>query len=233
MKLNKLYKALIKYLNNKLSFSKLENIYDNFYHKDFGYYNNNPSYKDLSFKLEAYYEDLARFEPLEGIRSQQPNYYIDEAGLKEITKELVNLLGKFLNIKKKKQPKDWYLATTYWLTAGFAMPKIVAIFLGIPMAILVGSNHPVILEIILAAISLLGIWLGVIYAVKYFAKTYIVKNKDYIIKRATILFAVVNGLFELFALLLVFTATSIIDLGFFIIGVILFNKLSQKYLKND
>ena len=136
-------------------------------------------------------------------------------------------------MKEKKQSKDWYIAATHWLTAGFAMPLIIGFVLGIPAVILIGENNAMLFAIVMSVIWILGIWLGVMFAAKYVNKTYIVKNSENIAKLATIYLGVIGGGFRLFGLSRGITTASVIDIGFFVVGVAVFYILSKKYIKNS
>ncbi len=135
-------------------------------------------------------------------------------------------------MKEKKQSKDWYLAAIHWLIAGFAMPFLLILILGIPATLIIGIDNIVLLKVIMSAIWILSLWLGVIYSAKYLAKTYIIKNSDNIVKIAAIYLAVFGGGFRLIGFSKGNTPASIIDLGFFVVEVAIFYILSKKYVKN-
>ncbi len=136
-------------------------------------------------------------------------------------------------MKERKQSKDWYIAATHWLTAGFAIPFIIALVVGIPAIALIGKNNTIVLTIIMSAVWILSIWLGVMYAAKYVNKTYIVKNNENIAKLATIYLGVLGGGYRLINLSKGITTESIIDIVFFVVGVTIFYTLSKKYIKNS
>ncbi|MFH1233931.1 MAG: hypothetical protein V1649_04795 [Patescibacteria group bacterium] len=135
-------------------------------------------------------------------------------------------------MKEKKQSKEWYIAATHWLTAGLAMPFLLTLILGIPAALVIGKDNIALLTVVMSAIWILSLWLGVMYSAKYLAKTYIIKNSDNIIRLAAIYLAVLGGGFRLIGLSKGITLASMIDLGFFVVGVAVFYILSKKYVKN-
>ena len=60
-------------------------------------------------------------------------------------------------MKEKKQSKDWYVAVTHYLTAGFAIPWVIVLVLGIPLTILIGTSHIMFLTIAMSIVWLLSI----------------------------------------------------------------------------
>ncbi len=137
-------------------------------------------------------------------------------------------------MKEKKQSKDWYIAATYYLTAGFVIPIIVGLVLGFPAVMLIGLDNIVFLEGTMSAIWVLSIWLGVIYATKYVNKTYIIKNSKNIAKLATVYLSVIVGGSKLFNLFVKGITTGLaVDIVFSVVGVIIFYILSKKYIKNN
>ncbi len=85
----------------------------------------------------------------------------------------------------KKSPKissKWNIAATHYLTAGFAMPIIINLLVGIIF------DNPG--NIIVIGSWLLGIIAGVIYSARYVRKTYIIKDVV-AISRITVLYNVV------------------------------------------
>lgn len=136
-------------------------------------------------------------------------------------------------MKEKKQSKDWYIAATHWLTAGFAVPFIVRFVLGIPATIVIGKDNVMAFTIVLSVIWILGILLGIIYAANYVNKTYIVKNSEHIAKLATIYLAILGGGHRLINLSRGVTTDAVIDMLFFAVGVAIFYTLSKKYIKNS
>jgi len=96
-------------------------------------------------------------------------------------------------MKEKKHSADWYIAATHYLTAGFVIPFIInfvgAIFL--VSFLLTGLK----LYLILILLNLLGVWFGVKYSAAYLKKTYIITNKNKIIKLATMYYGVIFGLY--------------------------------------
>jgi len=136
-------------------------------------------------------------------------------------------------MKEKKQSKDWYIAATHWLTAGFAIPIIITLVVGIPALMLIGKNNVIFLTIIMSIVWIISIWLGVMYAAKYINKTYVIKDSENIAKLATIYLGVLGGGYRLINLSKGVTIEFIIDVVFFVTGVAIFYTLSKKYIKNS
>ena len=136
-------------------------------------------------------------------------------------------------MKEKKQSQDWYIATTHYLTAGFAIPFIIGLVIGIPVAMIVGQNNAILLEIVMSIIWIISIWLGVMYAAGYVNKRYVIKDSDKIAKLATSYMVVLSGGFRLLILSKGVTTSTIIETVLFIIGVIVFYSFSKKYIKSD
>ncbi len=133
--------------------------------------------------------------------------------------------------KDKKQSKDWYIALTHYLTAGFAIPFVIGL-IALPVLLkLLASNGPVIY--FTNVIGVISVWLGVIYSASYINKTYVVKNKDKIVKLSTIFLIIGSGSFILIDLLKTKVINiNAINIAFFITEVIVFYILSKKYIKS-
>lgn len=136
-------------------------------------------------------------------------------------------------MKEKKQSKDWYIAATHWLTAGFVMPLIVGLILGIPVMLITGENNAVLFQVLMQIIWIFTIWLGVMYSAKFLAKTYIIKDSNNIARLATIYLGVVGSLVRIKNLSNGMDVIYVINLVFFVVGVAVFYILSKKYIKNS
>ena len=137
-------------------------------------------------------------------------------------------------MKEKKQSKDWYVAVTHYLTAGFAIPWVIVLVFGIPLTILIGTSHIMFLTIAMSIVWLLSIWLGVMYAAKYINKTYVIKNRDHVAKLAATYLVIIGGVYRFFIFFFKGVALPlIVELIFFATGVALFYFLSKKYIQND
>ncbi len=133
-------------------------------------------------------------------------------------------------MKQKKNSSDWYIATTHWLTAGFAVPFLIALIIGAPLTLAFADN-PKLLMPILMLLSLVSIWLGVIYSSKYVNKTYIIKDANKVVTQSTIILVLIGGGFRLWKLLQtgILTYESIAFVGV----VLIFYFASKKYIKNS
>ena len=135
---------------------------------------------------------------------------------------------------KKKQSKDWYIATTYMVTASFGVPFLIL------LPVLIGAAHSVVHAIIMLIATFLSIWLGTVHAAEYINKAYIIKDSNKIAKLATIYFGIWNGgitLLGLIALSLtlpasVFIISMIIFVVLLSIEIYFYYTLSKKYIKN-
>ncbi|MFH1657186.1 MAG: hypothetical protein ABH919_01850 [bacterium] len=127
-------------------------------------------------------------------------------------------------MKEKKQSKDWYIAATHWLTAGFAVPFLVRLLVTLPLAFVVKNSELLVVSIY--AVELLAIWLGVMYSAGYINSTYIIKDSDNIVKIATIYIVVVAFLN------LMISEISLINVVFLVTSIIIFNVASKKYIHN-
>jgi len=105
-------------------------------------------------------------------------------------------------MKPRKESKDWYIATTHWLTAGiisFATAFICGFSINMVEVLLVGIKNlnPQTIYIISSAVgALLGIpsiWLGVMYAAHYVNKNYVIRDKIQITKLAS-LYLILTGI---------------------------------------
>lgn len=135
-------------------------------------------------------------------------------------------------MKEKKQSKDWYIAATHYLTAGFIMPLFTGA-IGTAIITLIGGDSVALAFIVIEATWLLGIWLGTMYSAKYVNKTYVIKDSDNVAKLATIYLGILAGGYQLYNLLKEISTASIMNILFFIGGIIVFYILSKKYIKNS
>jgi hypothetical protein len=136
-------------------------------------------------------------------------------------------------MKEKKASAEWYIAATHWLTAGFAIPFVLTLVLSFPLIFLLAKyeSNSNLLGTTVALISVVGIWLGVIYSSRYLDKTYVIKDADKIINLATLYLVVVGGGFRVYGTIYAGTF-HYTDLGF-LIGVVVFYFVSKKYVKNN
>lgn len=134
-------------------------------------------------------------------------------------------------MKPKKESADWYIAATHWLTAGFAIPFVLALVLGIPLTLILGKENIGLLALAFIILNILSIWLGVIYSSRYLNKTYVIKNADQIVILSTIYLVLVGGGLRAYK----FVQTGVFTYEYigFAVGVIIFYLISKKYIKNN
>ena len=85
----------------------------------------------------------------------------------------------------RKQSANWYIAATHYLTAGFVIPILTILILGLFIGFL-PILSPIVSGLFYFVVIALAVWLGVIYSANFLKKTYIVKNKDKIVNLSTI-----------------------------------------------
>lgn len=139
-------------------------------------------------------------------------------------------------MKEKKEAKDWYIAATHWLTAGFVMPFLVNLVIGFAIFPLLNLESGILTLIISLVSAVLAIWLGVMYSANYLRKRYIVRDKNKVIVSATIYLFVLRVGYNIYYFWgaekiniteVVFEAIGII------LVVVLFYLFSKKYIKED
>jgi len=133
-------------------------------------------------------------------------------------------------MKEKKISADWYIAATHWLTAGFAIPLIIGFVAAIPLALFF-AKEAIIFQISISVLSILSVWLGVMYSASYVNKTYVIKNPLVIVKIATVYLVVIGGGLRLYEV----SQTKTVGIEFitFIIGVAVFYFTSKRYIKSS
>jgi hypothetical protein len=136
-------------------------------------------------------------------------------------------------MKPKKEVSIWYAAATFYLTAGFAMPLLSGFIYSFFVSPFIGEG---MLDDILAIIfSVIGIWLGIMYAARYIRKTYIIRDRKKLINLATTYLVVLLFIYWLAVHLLAgtFGPGSIVLLVALAIKVAMFYLLSRAYVKED
>ncbi len=134
----------------------------------------------------------------------------------------------------KKQSKDWYIAATHWATAGFAIPFIIGLIIGLPLILLLGEENSALWETVMAILWIPSIWLGIIYSGRYIEKTYIIRDNKKIVKLATIYFVAITFVYKLWIWSQQEISIDLIsDLLFFIIAIFVYYVISKKYIKNN
>lgn len=135
-------------------------------------------------------------------------------------------------MKEKKQSANWNIAATHYLTAGFAIPFVLSLVLGIPMVLLLGSEG-VAVNIGNIVIVPLIVWLGVMYSAKYVNKTYVINDSQKVITLATVYLVVIAGGLQMRAALMAnFDIVSILGMVRVIVMAGVFYVASKKYVHN-
>lgn len=98
--------------------------------------------------------------------------------------------------KERKASATWYIATTHYLTAGFAIPFIANLAIGFILAPLFGPGTLTTLALSLV-IGAAAVWFGVVYSASFLEKTYIIPDSKRVITLATTYYAVLNILFTI------------------------------------
>jgi NADH:ubiquinone oxidoreductase subunit K len=144
-----------------------------------------------------------------------------------------------------KEKNNWYVAMIYYLIAGLAVPFSVlflAEFFIFGILAVLGLSPlllaPNALTIIMGAELILwifAIWFGAMNSAKYLSKTYVINDKNKIIKIATIYFIVLRTIYFLYGIIaekivglnvILFNAITIL------LATIFFYFFSKKYIKN-
>jgi hypothetical protein len=101
--------------------------------------------------------------------------------------------------KQKKESKDWYIAATHYLTAGFVVPLVAGLLEVYFLLPLLGiDGEPSFATKFLdAAVFISSIWLGVKYSANYVKKTYLLPRRMRIVNLSSIYFAVIVGIWQL------------------------------------
>lgn len=128
--------------------------------------------------------------------------------------------------KQKKEAKNWNIAATHFLTAGISSSILQGILIFLAVLIFSTSNL-----IVMSIIGFVSLYLGIYYSANFINKRYLIKNRDKVIKLATIYFVVVTGGYSIFEF--VNGQREIIDIVYFVVIAILFYLLSKKYIKNN
>jgi len=143
-------------------------------------------------------------------------------------------------MKQKKQSSNWYIAATHYLTAGFAIPFIINLIAGFTLLPLINKIELNVLTTLFNLILLaLSVWFGVMYSAKYLKRTYIIQNREAIIKSSTTYMVVLMTAY--FALpfftghvnlsnILSYSISAVIFLS---VRAISFYAASKKYVSND
>jgi len=136
-------------------------------------------------------------------------------------------------MKEKKTSAEWYIAATHWLTAGFAIPFVLALVLSVPLLLLLAKygNSSYLPGVLSVLLNILGIWLGTIYSSRYLDKTYVIKDANKIINFSTAYLTIIGGGFRAYGVMQTGTF-HYIDLGF-LLGIGVFYMVSKKYVKNN
>lgn len=136
-------------------------------------------------------------------------------------------------MKEKKESANWNIAATHYLTAGFAIPFVLSLVLGIPMVLLLGKDGLAV-NIGNTILGAFIVWPGVMYSAKYVNKTYIIKDSQKVITLAMIYMIVITGGLQLRRSIIAnFDIASILGIVRVVAMVIVFYITSKIYIKNS
>lgn len=86
----------------------------------------------------------------------------------------------------RKASAPWYIAATHYLTAGFAIPFIGGLILGVGMGIArISPGDGPFSGLYLAPFSLLMLYFGVIYSARFIQRRYIITDAMHIVNLST------------------------------------------------
>lgn len=137
--------------------------------------------------------------------------------------------------KPKKNSADWYIATTHFLTAGFAIPLLGGLAFAYINA-LIFPQDGVLIRVAAFSEGVALVYFGVMYAAAYVNKTYVIRDARRIVTLSTTYYIVLGVVFFAVPLLLLSKSGSIPAPDLFvaissIIGVAVFYFASKKYIR--
>ncbi|OGG50135.1 hypothetical protein A2763_01160 [Candidatus Kaiserbacteria bacterium RIFCSPHIGHO2_01_FULL_54_36] len=150
----------------------------------------------------------------------------------------------------QKVSKDWYIAATHYLTAGFAIPFLISAaftlatipFIGMDEnGNLVNGNAQTFMYFAPIIVGIIATWFGVMYSSRFLKKRYVIPDANRIIKLSTIYFAAIFLIFEVWLVVSELYAPQMptsefleyvgTDVLFGIVGTYIFYAASVKYLR--
>lgn len=135
-------------------------------------------------------------------------------------------------MKERKKSANWYIAAAHYLTAGFAIPILIGLVATFIIFPLLSLKSAVLIFWFKSVLSILAIWLGVIYSARYLRKTYIIENKNSIVNLSTTYLVIIGTAYTLFQLFSGKIMGTVIVYNFIwlVVGAILFYIFSKRYL---
>ncbi len=147
--------------------------------------------------------------------------------------------------KDLKESKLWYISATHYLTSGFVIPLILSALSVFLLKSFFGTSYQAWQFLTVLIVSLLSVYLGVIYSASYLKKTYKIKDAKKIIKYSSIYFI----FFSAFLFLLDSTSSIVktykengfatafwfvfFPFIYLLIASLIFYLTSKKYIKNN
>jgi hypothetical protein len=125
----------------------------------------------------------------------------------------------------RKQSPNWYIAATHYLTAGFVIPLLAMLALGLLFSSVLQAVPPILMNLIYLIVIALIVWMATIYSAKFLKKKYLIKDKNKIVNLST-LYLVCVGIISL--ALQGFPPWSIVDS---IVMAVVFYLASKKYIE--
>lgn len=135
-------------------------------------------------------------------------------------------------MKERKKSANWYIAATHYLTAGFAIPILIGLVATFIIFPLLSLKSAILIFWFKSVLSILAIWLGVIYSARYLRETYIIENRNSIVNLSTTYFVIIGTactLFDVFSGKIMGTVI-VYNFIWLVVAAILFYIFSKRYL---
>ncbi len=89
-----------------------------------------------------------------------------------------------------KPTSNWYVALTHYLTGGLVAPGIISAVIAYGLNSFINTgNLNIIFDTLLGSVmSILSLWLGIIYSQNYVKRHYIIKDINQVVKLSTIFY---------------------------------------------
>jgi hypothetical protein len=97
--------------------------------------------------------------------------------------------------REPKSISNWYVAATHYLTGGFVVPALVSGIVGFGLNSLTKTENSFLSTLIGFIISILALWIGVIYSKNYLQRTYIISDWVRIVNLSAIYYLIANYFF--------------------------------------
>ncbi len=144
-------------------------------------------------------------------------------------------------MKEKKKAKDWYIAATHYLTAGFIVPFLCMVVIGTLLAMLdsatSGQLPSILYYVIVGLFSILFIYLGVIYSAKFIGGRYSISDASKIVRLSTIYSIIISVVFTVLDFIFPdveyrdTTLEIVLSLTISVVAIAVFYFASRKFVK--